>query len=320
MSFIVGSGPFLSAQPSIVVTMDLDTAKWAPVAYLSLIQDFTNLNTIAYEDIIEQSILSESGQFEFNTEFLPKEVHLYRIHLSKIGDPSASLIIGGKDQNHFFLFAERDAAIVAESYSGENLFNNLTFYGYAPNQALFELNTFVNLLDSLDYLVNPINRKFIREAVYNNLREYADTCSNPLVSLYAIYQTNFESDYLVNPAYYGKYLKKWSTEQSDYFNVFRKYLDAESASNWVYVVAIIIGIVVIILIMLAWRRWNNPKNPLSDLTIQERKVFMLLREGKTNKEVAEECNVSLSTVKSHVSNIFSKLAIGSRKEIMNIEI
>lgn len=68
------------------------------------------------------------------------------------------------------------------------------------------------------------------------------------------------------------------------------------------------------------RRKNKHKNPLSDLTIQERKVFVLLNEGKTNKEIAEECSVSLSTVKSHVSNIFSKLGISSRKEIMNIEI
>lgn len=93
--FILGFGSFLSAQQSITVKMNPDSAKWAPVAYLSLIQDFTNLNTIAYEDIIERSKLSETGLFEFNTNYLPKEVSLYRIHLSKIGDPSASLIIGG---------------------------------------------------------------------------------------------------------------------------------------------------------------------------------------------------------------------------------
>lgn len=107
----------------------------------------------------------------------------------------------------------------------------------------------MNILDSLDYLENPINRKFIRDVVYNNLREYADTCSNPLVSLYAIYQTNFESDYMVHPAYYRKYLQKWKSEESKYFNVFRKRLNEESGSNLVVMVFVSIGAVMIILIL-----------------------------------------------------------------------
>jgi DNA-binding NarL/FixJ family response regulator len=59
-------------------------------------------------------------------------------------------------------------------------------------------------------------------------------------------------------------------------------------------------------------------NPYADLTVQERRVFDLLREGRSNKEIAEEFSVSVSTVKSHVNSIFSKLGIKSRREIMNM--
>ena len=320
--FILGCGSSSSAQTTITVKIDPDSAKWAPVAYLSLIQNFTNMNTISYEHIIEQSDLSETGEFEFNTNYLAKDVNLYRIHISKKGDPPASLIIGGKDHNHFFLFAKRDAEFIIESGSGSRLFNTMTAYGDNQNVALFELNSIVNILDSLDYLPSSVNREFIRDAVRNSLREYADTCSNPLVSLYAIYQTNFETDYLLHPDYYRKYLDKWKSEKSAYFKVFRKQLNIDGGLSWVTSVTVSSAMALIILVSLLyyWRRMKKNKNPLTELTIQERKVFSLLREGKTNKEIADECTVSLSTVKSHVSSIFSKLGVSSRKEIMDIEI
>jgi len=51
------------------------------------------------------------------------------------------------------------------------------------------------------------------------------------------------------------------------------------------------------------------------LSIQERRVFQLVSEGKSNKEISAELNIGLSTVKSHVHSIYGKLGIKSRKEI-----
>ncbi|MCX6223390.1 MAG: helix-turn-helix transcriptional regulator, partial [Bacteroidia bacterium] len=53
------------------------------------------------------------------------------------------------------------------------------------------------------------------------------------------------------------------------------------------------------------------------LTVQERKIFSLLKDGRSNKEISEECGISLSTVKSHVNNIYSKLNISSRTDVMD---
>jgi NarL family two-component system response regulator LiaR len=52
----------------------------------------------------------------------------------------------------------------------------------------------------------------------------------------------------------------------------------------------------------------------SDLTQSEREVLALMVEGLSNKEIAERSDVSQSTVKFHVSNILSKLGVGSRTE------
>ena len=53
---------------------------------------------------------------------------------------------------------------------------------------------------------------------------------------------------------------------------------------------------------------------LAMLTSKEVLVLRLLAESKTNKEIAAELYVELSTVKTHVNNIYSKLAVSNRKE------
>ena len=53
---------------------------------------------------------------------------------------------------------------------------------------------------------------------------------------------------------------------------------------------------------------------LSALTTQERKILMLVAEGKTNKEIAAEVFLSDKTVKNYVSSILSKLDLERRAQ------
>jgi DNA-binding NarL/FixJ family response regulator len=53
---------------------------------------------------------------------------------------------------------------------------------------------------------------------------------------------------------------------------------------------------------------------LADLTAQERKILLLVAEGKTNKEIAAEVFLSDKTVKNYVSSILSKLNLQRRAQ------
>ena len=58
------------------------------------------------------------------------------------------------------------------------------------------------------------------------------------------------------------------------------------------------------------------KNPAlhEDLTARERDILALLAKGYDNQRIADESFISLKTVKTHVSNILSKLQVSDRTQ------
>jgi LuxR family maltose regulon positive regulatory protein len=50
------------------------------------------------------------------------------------------------------------------------------------------------------------------------------------------------------------------------------------------------------------------------LSKRELEVLQLINEGLTNREIAQRLFISLSTVKSHTGNIYSKLGVNNRTQ------
>ena len=63
---------------------------------------------------------------------------------------------------------------------------------------------------------------------------------------------------------------------------------------------------------------HQPPAPGLDLTEREREVLTLMIEGLNNTQIAGKLTVSPSTIKSHVSNILSKLRVASRTEAVTL--
>jgi len=63
---------------------------------------------------------------------------------------------------------------------------------------------------------------------------------------------------------------------------------------------------------------SQAPSPGLDLTDRERAVLALMVEGLNNTQIAAKLSVSPSTIKSHVSNILSKLGVASRTEAVTL--
>ena len=55
--------------------------------------------------------------------------------------------------------------------------------------------------------------------------------------------------------------------------------------------------------------------PLGALTAREREIAMLVADGRTNREVAEQLVLSAKTIEAHLRNIYAKLGLRSRVEL-----
>jgi DNA-binding CsgD family transcriptional regulator len=289
---------------------------WERNIYISYILSFEKKFAVSDNMIIASSPIDSIGRFTIELDKLPVDWSLLRLHIVKKGNPPASLVIGGQDENYYFIIANRSSKIELKNSMGKPIFKNLFISG-APYMNTFEYITNLSAYpNTLNYENSLIEKEFIEEVVSQKLKSIADTCKNPLVSLYALYQTDFYADYRKDHTFYSAYLSKWGNYKDPYFESFKRKFPVSEKYTWKYI--LILSLVVAIFTTIFFR--NRKKGRIKKLSVQERKIFELLQEGASNQEIADKYNIELSTVKSHVSNIFSKLNIKSRKEVMNLKI
>ncbi|WP_201714867.1 response regulator transcription factor [Rossellomorea arthrocnemi] len=66
--------------------------------------------------------------------------------------------------------------------------------------------------------------------------------------------------------------------------------------------------------MMTRMRQKTVSHPHEELTNRELEILLLMTQGKTNQEIADELFIALKTVKTHVSNILSKLNVQDRTQ------
>lgn len=70
------------------------------------------------------------------------------------------------------------------------------------------------------------------------------------------------------------------------------------------------------LLQLAVANMQPCEDPLIGLTPKERQIALLLRLGASNKQLAQELDVGLPTIKTHLINLFRKAGVSSRTELV----
>ncbi|MFZ5941333.1 MAG: response regulator transcription factor [Bacteroidota bacterium] len=313
----LASGLKANREISGIVAGTLKTdSTWSPVVYLSVITGFDDMYKMSDKMIVAESPLDSLGSFYFDTGFLPSEETLLRIHMVRRGNPRTTLMIGGKEQNHFFFIANKNSVISIRNLSTGGIFSGVSITG-SPATAVFNrINELAGYPELIDYEKTILEKEFVEEVVNERLRSLADSSSNLLIALYAIYKSDYVAHYDENKAYYKAFLKKWEMSSSPYFSAFKKQLPVK-IRKWEYIFLASIVLVSVPVAEVLIRR--NKKRKLNSLSVQERKIYQLLQQGATNQEICDECHIELSTVKSHVSSIFNKLNIKSRKEVLHMK-
>ena len=163
------------------------------------------------------------------------------------------------------------------------------------------------------------------------------------MALGAINNTDFDEYFDQNLAFYNNFGDRLQRElpQSIYTKNYLlkvKYYANEDSSlpNWAKILLTLaalslIGLLVLlnqyksrIAILEKQARENAaiPKEPelsISQiLTQKENEILQLISEGKSNKEIAASLFVELSTVKTHINKIYSKIGVTNRKEAQNL--
>ncbi len=59
---------------------------------------------------------------------------------------------------------------------------------------------------------------------------------------------------------------------------------------------------------------ESPEHLVDSLTAQERRIFDLIGEGRSNRQIAQEMYLAEKTVKNYVSNVLAKLGLSRRTE------
>ncbi|MDC6365810.1 MULTISPECIES: response regulator transcription factor [Flavobacteriaceae] len=149
-----------------------------------------------------------------------------------------------------------------------------------------------------------------------------------LVAIKVLQEQNLlNRDIQENTEYYNTLLVK--LQQSDIPSLEYRFLEEKLAylsqqtidqelvrSRWLN-----IGLISVVVILAYWvlkLSRKKRKHSIPELSKQETMVRNLILQGKSNKEIASELFISLSTVKSHITNIYGKLNVSNRQELLRI--
>ena len=69
-------------------------------------------------------------------------------------------------------------------------------------------------------------------------------------------------------------------------------------------------------LVLRFQSQHNAQNEFN-LTPKEKQILLLMAKGHLYKEIAEELNNTVNTIKMHIRNIYEKLHVQNRSEAVN---
>lgn len=257
------------------------------------------------------SPLGADGSFSFKSKLFSNQDAFYQLHLNRLGIIHNDTIAKSKP----FILSSRDSI------------------NFKPGIQLFAKYSTTNLADKEWKRLRDFEQRLQKgdnefEHIDKERKSYfKDSLRILIVKLIAIQHLEdknlLNQDIAKNSEYYLTLLEelresKLPSTQYQFFEKKLAFLTKEVVEQkYTWSKAINIILVVIVIGLICFTFFNRKyAEALPELSKQERTIKKLILEGKSNKEIANELFISLSTVKTHITNIYGKLKVSNRQELL----
>ena len=326
-------------------TGEVDKDNWPEPVYLSLIEDYRKLSGVYPEQIIQKTQPDSLGTFIFVGDHLPKGNHIYKIQTHNCsGTEEDNVHFDGfcpKSKEILFIAKNTDTIALPFSFDQE-MFCKVV----STNQKSDAFIKIDSLIHEMQYAFgkyrSTTSQKINAAKWLTTLQDYAQEQNEPLLELYVYSFLSNKSNELhkyyledlKQNVYYDELLDRLQQQypESPYTEQYRMELASDrflsnpeehtAKKPWLPIIAILLLLSVVLnLFQLYHHRKKKAVSHLlkeQNLTPQEQKILELILQDKTNKEIATTIFVSVSTVKTHINNLYKKLNVASREEVKSL--
>ena len=310
--------------------------------YLSLVEDYRKISGVYEEQILMKTTADSAGYFYFSGNNLPLDNRIYRIHVDMCPEREQGI-------NHFTGHCKNSREVTFIAHNQDTLYMPFSF-----DEEMFcsviSKNEKSKTLLQIDSLKNDMkfdfanggsraNKNLNLKKWFHTLQEYGAQLQEPLAELYiysflsdrSTFLHNYYLEDLEHTTYYDDlllrlnqrypdtpYAKQYASElKADQFLM----KESEPSPWWIYLLGgvVILFFLVNFYVIGKWFQHKQKKENPVVLSKQEDRIKQLILIDKSNKEIADELFISLSTVKTHINSLYKKLDISSREELKNMD-
>ncbi|WP_116126067.1 helix-turn-helix transcriptional regulator [Lewinella sp. IMCC34183] len=285
------------------------------VVYLDVLDVPLGVVSIREDQLLAQAEIDSAGHFAFADLTLPDRPNLYRIRY------------GVRERGPFNINTNARHYVILILAGGEDIrVNGLGLQSPSPtNRALLtvqeKLDSFSTgsgaVTDRQESLVRELRRRYLRQVLH-------DATADPYARIFALGGLGYEV-----PTLPDLVAASSAVEETELPKTFGDAIDRQlggfafqrlKRENTFLWLGLLLSLAVSgVLASLLWRSRRSPTVTVPDATEElspkEREVAALIAVGHTNKEVAAELYVSVSTVKTHLNSIYRKLGVSSREQL-----
>ena len=312
---------------------------WQARIYLASVNSPDNLFVASPEFVIDEALIDGNGYFTLSGFDLPEDPRFYRLYLVRNNLFGVEFMTDSV-RNFMHLILDNQTTIFIENADEGRVFESVQINGSQKNNLLTDFEkTYFQKRKQLSGVNTSAKRNFQSQSLNKYIREFTENCPDPLVALFALYHLDDrETDFLQNSDFYFNFQDRLQAERSyryyahiydDLLNSLVGYRDLVCAIPSItkpwrdWVIGGEAALIVLLVFLLFKRKRNIPqKREETDfvnlLTEKERMIWQSLAAGKANKEIAADLYIEISTVKTHINNLYKRLGVANRKEAISL--